>query len=464
LKSFARNLFSLLSADIVRRLLGFASVAYLARILGAEAFGSINIGFAVLSYGIMVSSMGLAHLGAREIAKGAPDDVVNDFLSLRLVLAGATVAITVSASLLLISDTTTGLVVSVFSLSIFAYALLIEWYFQGKEQMSIMGIGRVTSPALYLLLVVVLVRSPEDILWVAGAGVMGDFFFAAVLLRKFRNEGGSLTFRIRPAVWKSMLTQSLPIAVGSILAQFTVNYPPIALAILESNADVGIFSAASKIVFYLLMVDRVIAPLLLPALTRWQGISPDVLSNRLGETMRWLMLAGMPIAVGGTLLAQPLVALVFGREYLAAADVFRVFIWNFFLTIFNSVYSNAFIALGRYKTYGYMMFASAAMYVIAVTAFTMSFGYMGTAFGIILSEGVTLLILHFQMKKICTLTVPKGLGKVILSSVLMALAVELTSAVNVLLVTLVGAFVYGVCMIAIRAVTTREIINLVRRA
>ncbi|MEK6565597.1 MAG: hypothetical protein AABZ41_02705, partial [Bacteroidota bacterium] len=73
-------------------------------------------------------------------------------------------------------------------------------------------------------------------------------------------------------------------------------------------------------------------------------------------------------------------------------------------------------------------------------------------------------ILHFQMKKICTLTVPKGLGKVILSSILMALAVELTSAVNVLLVTLVGAVVYGVCMIAIRAVTTREIMNLLRRA
>ena len=261
-----------------------------------------------------------------------------------------------------------------------------------------------------------------------------------------------------------MLKLSFPIAVGSILAQFTVNYPPIALAILKSNADVGIFSAASKIVFYLLMVDRVIAPLLLPALTRWQGVSPDVLSNRMGETMRWLMLVGMPIAVGGTLLAQPLVALVFGTEYIPAADVFRIFIWYFFLTIFNSVYSNAFIALGRYKTYGYMMFASAAIYVVAVTIFTMSFGYMGTAFGIILSEGVTLLILHFQMKKICTLTVPKGLGKVILSSVLMALAVELTSAVNVLLVTLVGAAVYGVSMIAIRAVTTREIMNLLRRA
>lgn len=58
MKQSSRNLFSFFSADIVRRLLGFATVAYLAHVLGKEGFGLVNHGFAVLAYSMVLNTTG----------------------------------------------------------------------------------------------------------------------------------------------------------------------------------------------------------------------------------------------------------------------------------------------------------------------------------------------------------------------------------------------------------------------
>ncbi|MBI4427618.1 MAG: flippase [Ignavibacteriales bacterium] len=464
MKPSARNLLSLLSADIVRRLLGFASVPYLARILGADGFGAINIGYAVLSAGIMVSAMGLHTIGAREIARGASDEITGDILSLRLAVSAVIVLVISIVCLLFVSDTMTARIIALFSLSVFAYAILIEWYFQGKEEMGIMAAGRISSPALYVLLLLAFVRSADDILWVPVAAVLGDFFFSFVILWKYRARGQTLKLRILPSAWVSLLKQSVPIGLGYVFAQVTVSYPPVVLALFLSNTEVGIFSAASKIVFYLLMVDRVVAPLLLPALTRWQGISDDMLAKRSGDTLRWLILVTLPLAVGGTMLAQPIVGLVFGSEYTAAADVFRVFVWYFFLTVMNSVYTSSLLALGQNRVFGNVMFVSAAVHVIAVTFFTMSFGYLGTAFGVVLAEGITLIALHMRLRRFSTIVSPRSTLKIILASMVMAISVELSQSIHFLAAVALGAVVYSGTVLAMRAVSRREILDLVRKA
>lgn len=463
MKSTARNFFSLLSADIVRRLLGFVSVAYLARVLGPEGFGAVNIGYAVLSAGIMFSAMGLTAIGAREIARGSSDEIVSDILSLRLVISTVAVLIISIIVFAFVHDSTTAWIIIAFSGSIFAYALLIEFYFQGKEDMGIMAAGRVSSPALYVVLLLIVVRSPNDILWVPLAAVMGDFLFSSVLLQKYRVDGGKLKLRLRPNVWLFLLKQSVPVGLGYIFAQVTISYPPLVLAMFWSNTDVGVYSAASKIVFYLLMVDRVVAPLLLPALTRWQGVSAEHLARRTGETLRLLILIGLPIAVGGTMLAQPIVGLVFGSEYAAAADVFRVFVWYFFLTVMNSVYATSLLAIGQNKVFGQVMLISATVHAIIVTYLTMLYGYIGTAFGVVLAEGVTLVVLHVWLGKFSRIVPPASVGKILFASIVMAVLVGASSSIHFLAVIAIGAVVYGLTVIALRAVTVREIVTLLKK-
>ena len=85
MKRLSKNLLSLFSADIVRRLLGFISVAYLARVLGKEDFGVVNLGFAVLAYGMVLSAAGFPTIGTKKIAQGASFEVVGQVIASRLI-------------------------------------------------------------------------------------------------------------------------------------------------------------------------------------------------------------------------------------------------------------------------------------------------------------------------------------------------------------------------------------------
>src|SRR5438067_2068110 len=87
MKRLTSNFLVILGSDIARRLLGFITIAYLARRISVEDFGIINIAFAILSYAIMVSSGGLGAFGAREVARGAPTGFINALVSLRIVAA-----------------------------------------------------------------------------------------------------------------------------------------------------------------------------------------------------------------------------------------------------------------------------------------------------------------------------------------------------------------------------------------
>ena len=60
----------------------------------------------------------------------------------------------------------------------------------------------------------------------------------------------------------------MPLAVGVVLTTLVINYPPLALGIFTTTSNVGIYSAASKLVYFLLMGDRILVLLLLPASAR----------------------------------------------------------------------------------------------------------------------------------------------------------------------------------------------------
>src|SRR5260221_2066567 len=134
------------------------------------------------------------------------------------------------------------------------------------------------------------------------------------------------------------MTQAVHIGGGSMLAQASINLPAIVIGILMTNADVGVYSAASKIVFFFLFVDRVAGTLLLPASSRLHASSPETLSSTLEVAVRWIVVIALPLCVGGMILAGTILPFVFGSQYEASVDVFRILIWFSLFTLLHTVY------------------------------------------------------------------------------------------------------------------------------
>lgn len=455
MKRLSQNLLSLFFTDIVRRILGFVSVAYLARVLGKEGFGLINLGLAVLAYGMVLSTAGFGVSGTKRIAQGESPALAGQIIGSRLVTTLIVFAAIVLVSLVGIHDSTTAWLIILFSGSLFPQTFFVDWYFQGKERMGIVSVGRIVSATVYLAAIVLCIRTLNDVMYAPIGAFLGDTIAATWLFSVFRKANPSLRLRIAPSY--HLLKQSLPLAVGVVFATLMINYPALALGLIQTTTEIGIYSAATKLVFFLLIGDRILSSLLLPASARLQTKSIDALTAVLQDALRWIPLVCLPIAAGGTLLGKKLIVLVFGFEYEESAVVFCVFIWYFFFTMLHTVYTSGLISAGREKAYGQNMSITAIAYVVCVTLGVIWYGAVGAALGVVLAEGFSLILMHRSLTKVVSLHSPKGIMRVLISTMLMAMCVLFLRDGNLWLAIFIGILSYGLLLFVLHALNINEV-------
>ena len=463
MKRLSKNALSFILSDVMRRVLGFLAVAYLARTVGASGFGVISIGFSVLAYALLASSAGLSTYGTREIAKGGAPSLVKKIASLRLALALLVYIIVVVIIAMVVPDIVTAGVIIICCLSIFANAALLDWYFQGKEEMTIVGIGRVLSAGIYVLVLFGFVHSEHNILWVPVGAVIGDLIATIFLLKVYRNRYGSLSLAYEPAEWKPLVEKSVLLSGGNILGNLSINLPPLVIGVIMTNIQVGVYSAASRLVVFLLMLDRTLAALLLPAASRLHAATSEKLADRLGLALKWIIAVGLPLSVGGSLLSNKIISLVYGAQYGDAAPVFRVLIWYFFITMLHTVFTSGLLAMGQEKAYLNTMGISALIYGASVIVCTKTFGILGAAAAMVGSEAITLVLMRRQFRKFVKLYEVNNIVKALPAALIMGFVVFVGSSLPLIGSIILGGIVYVGVIYFTKAITLTDLKELLER-
>ena len=461
MKRLSKNLLSLFSADIARRLLGFISVAYLARVLGTEGFGAINLGFAVLAYVMVLSAAGFPTLGTKKIAQGELPELIGSVIGSRLIATMIMLLVVAFAVLTAVQNATIAWLIILFSCAVLPQIFFVDWFFQGKETLGIVSAARVMQAVVYLAVVLVFVRTINDIMWVAVGSIAGECMASALLFIRFRVLHPGIHIRIKPSL--HLLKQSMPLAVGIVLATVAINYPSIALGIFTTTSNVGIYSAASKLVYFLLMGDRILVLLLLPASARKYSDSPETFNRMLTDAMRWILIISLPVAVGGILIAGNLIAIIYGAEYSSSGTVFQVFIWYFFITMLHTVYSAGLIGVDGEKSYGKIMLVTAFVYLGTVTAGVCFFGAIGAAFGVVIAECISVLLMKRALQRIIPLCPPEKIVRVIFSVAIMAVCVAAVLPYGLLWGILSGISCYSFMLLLLRAVVWNDVETLLVR-
>jgi O-antigen/teichoic acid export membrane protein len=461
MKRFSKNILSLFTADIARRVLGFISVAYLARVLGKEDFGAVNLGYAVLAYGMVLSAAGFPTIGIKKIAQGASLEVVGQVIGSRLISTILVLAVIILTVLTGVQNRIIAWLIILFLFSLLPQIFFVDWFFQGKETMGVVGAARIVQSVVYLAVVLIFVRTADNVLWVAVGSICGECAASTLLFAQFRKKYHDVHIRFTPSL--RLFKQSAPLAIGIILTTLIINYPVLALGILKTSSDVGIYSAAGKLVYFLMMGDRILMLLLLPASARKFHDSPGKFEGLLHDALRWILLISLPIAVGGMLIADDLIRIVFGAEYGASASVLQVFIWYFFLTMLHTVFTAGLIGAGGEKSYGKIMMITAFAYFFAVSAGAFWFGPLGAAFGVVAAEGLSVVLISRALRLLVPLSPPEKILRVVLSVVLMAIGVASVIHYGFLWALLAGVGSYCLFIILFRAVVWNDVKTFVAR-
>ncbi len=453
-----KNLLSLSLANIITRLLGLVVVTYLARVLHASGFGKLSYAQAIISYFSLFSDMGLRAYGTREVAKNRDriKEWVNNIVTLRIIFTILSFGILL-VFLLLLPATGTREIVALYGLSLIPAAFFLDWVFRGTERMELVGIAQVVNSLVYCGLVLLFVHSSTDLLRVPLCMIAGTSVAVVFLSVLFRKGYGWLSMTVDFTFQKRILGSAFFFGLASILTKIYYNFDTVMLGAMKGDAVVGYYSAAYRVILVLISFGGLVNQAIFPAVAQYYKKGDNTkLSLLLRFTVKAMTTVAVPLAVGGTIVARPLITLLYGSQYEHSVVAFQILIWVVAVIFVSINYGNSLMACDRERVATIGLGAGAVTNIVLNAFLIPRFGLVGASAATLATEvGVFIYMVHF-LGQIVRVHWQVYLLKPLIAASVMGFGL-LVVDFHVLAEIPLGVVLYSVVLVLIGGVTKEDI-------
>lgn len=383
----ARNFLALGGGEAAARVIAFIATVWVARRLGAASYGVLELAAAVTLYFARVADAGFdLGLGVREIAARPREAsaIASSALGARVLLSFLCIAGLVALGLTALPQPE-GHAIALYSLTLLAVGLGTRWVHLGFERSRLVAAARTAGEAAMAVAVVLFVRAPADLLRVPLAKLGGDLLAAGALLVGLARRGVSIRPRLDAEILRPLGRRAVPLVASAFFGLMIYNADLIFLRIFRERTDVGHYAAAYALISFLVNLGIAYSMSLLPTLTRLADETAE--RRRLYHAAHVHVVAlGLPVAVGGALLARPIVGLVFGSGYDAAAPALAILIWSIPIGLLRDLPVVALMAGGREGTILRLTAVAAVLNLGLNLALVPPYGIAGAAVATLITE------------------------------------------------------------------------------
>lgn len=457
IKKIFRNIAALFTGEVIARICHFVAVVYLARVIGAAGFGAINFSLAILSYFLMVTNLGLGELGVREVSRGRDvKDIAETIISMRLGIAAVSfIAICLIALFGKMMSKASYLVVA-YGLTIFPYAFSLEWVFRGVMKMKYNAYGRIINAVLYLISILLLVHGVEDLLKVAFITMACDMISGIFYYINYSRKFGPVKLHINVKRWFDMGRISSQLFVSSAMVTAYLNFGMVALGFLMGDKAVGIYGAASKLIFFVYALSDLFVASTYPVMSRLYHESVDKFAAFMRYCLKVTVLAGLPIAIGGTILGPKIIGLIYGKSYSDSGIVFIVLSWFAAVNLTSFAVSYSLVSCDRQNRYLRITFIAAVFNVTLNLILVPFAGYVGSAVTLFATEVIVLvssLVIVSGYVKLPDLMI---FAKPLAAAVIMGMVLMVLMKFNIVILMFLAVVVYLAALLLFGAISRDE--------
>lgn len=457
-----RNSVWLVAQPLVLNAVSIFAMGYITRKLGAADYGRFTLAFVFVAMFAPFSNMGLRAVTVRDIAaeKSTTDLHLAKMLGTRALLSFMAVAVMVATTSALGYDSLTIQLTFIAAMTLVAQALssTIQDAFQAHERMSHVAYsqfvgGTVLTICSCLVLFAGFGVSALTLTYVLGAVV--TLAVALVLVRPIARIRFDFDFGY--AVQK--LRQAAPFFVPNLIASVGGKVGAVLLSKFATEAAVGYFGAAYSLTDRLVVIVDGICTAIYPTLTVLYATSREEAGKLFQKFYEYLLILALPIGVGTTILARPIIRLVCGEAFEGAAPVLVVLVWGLAASFVTSIQVWALAAMRHERIAARVGIISTIVCVVGNVVFIPLWAEVGTALASLVSTLVSFALVQRPLKQ---LLVPQlihwnRLARVCLACAVMGGVVYLLREVPVVFAIGAGAVVYGVALVLFGTISREEL-------
>lgn len=402
-KTIAKNTGIFFFAQILGSVLSFFFFVYAARHLGANDFGIFSFALALGAIFGIFSDLGLSQITTREVSrdKSLSKKYLGNLIGIKIVLTiSSFIVLIIFANIVGYSDTTIK-VVSLIGLAVVfrAFTAMFSSIFQAYEKMEYDSIGIVLNSALMFLGVFFAIVLDLNVIGLAFiyliVNIISFLYGFLICIWKFVK----IKIETDWSFWKITLRDAMPFALVGVFTVVLNWIDTIMISMMKGDVATGWYNAAYRITFVLLFIPTALNTAIFPVMSRLHISSKEALRFAYIKSYKYLTILAIPMGVGGTILAERIIFLIFSSQYQPAILAFQILIWSAVLIFMGTPFTTLLSSTNRQFALMNIIGISAIFNIVLNVFLIPKYSYVGSSIATALSMLLILTIFIFEFEK-----------------------------------------------------------------
>jgi O-antigen/teichoic acid export membrane protein len=417
-KRIAGNFGLLTAFKLLSDVFTFGLFVVLSRTFGETGIGAYSFAVGIGSGFAVFADFGLYRLSIKDLARRDDDfgQELASILTIRLALTVASLLVLGLAAVILPMDDEIRPVLLIVGLHLLLYGIAngLAAVFIARQDMFLAAKIDFAAKALAALAGVGMTFAGFDlptVLWALPASTLLQIAVSSVLVRRMYNPAGA---RPHTTIIRKLWRESWSYFSSALVRYVTIRSDIVLLGFLRGTAAAGVYNVAYRVVFLLMYIPHFASLAAFPIISRLHHRDPGQAHELIQASLGWMILIGVPASVGLTMVAQPLVDLVFGSQFQRSVIILELLAWLFFLSCIRNMLSTVMTACDQQAQRTRLETWAAIIAIVGNLALISRYGPVGAAAAVLAAEGMLVIMTVFATRQM--LDVPFLASRLVISS------------------------------------------------
>ena len=370
------NNFSYLSAlQLINMLIPLITYPYLIRVLGKETYGLVVFAQAIIGYLMILVSFGFNVSATQSISvnrdnKEKLNEIVSSVLIIKIILFIFSFLL-LFLILLFIPKAHGYEILFLLTMSLcFSDLLFPVWYFQGIEEMKYITYITLISRLAFLILIFVLIKTPNDYLLVPIIYGIG-YLISGVIALYIIFSKHKIQFRFQALkTLKHYFTDSFPLFISNLSVSLYVSTNKVITGLFLGMEAVAYYDLAEKLTTVMKVPQSILSQTLFPKISKDKNI------GFVKRIFKLSLFFHVVFIFSVLLLSKHIILILGGVEMLPAQVVVNILILTVPIIAMSNIFGyQILVPFGHKKTFSKVVVSSGIIYFIQILILWITVGF-----------------------------------------------------------------------------------------
>lgn len=374
-----------------------------ARYLGPSNYGLIGYGAAYVSFFTAFCSLGLNSVIIKDFIDNPHEqgEAIGSAILMRLFSSLLSAAMIVG--FVCVVDNNEPMTIAVVALcsvgAIFHVFETFNYWFQSQYKSKITAVATLLAYIVTSVYKIILLIMEKDVRWFAFSSSVDYIVVAVFLFVAYKKHNGvKLKFSLKKS--KSLLKVSYNYILSAMMIAVYSQTDKLILKQMLDESAVGYFTTATAICAMWVFVLQAIIDSIYPTILNLKGKNQELYEKKNRQLYAIVFYVSTAVSVAFLILSEFVVKILYGEEYLPAADVLKVVSWYTAFS-FLGVARNAWIVCENKQKYLKYIYGCAAVLNVVMNLILIPIlGTIGAAVATLITQVLTSIILPFIIKEL----------------------------------------------------------------